>query len=116
MKNKIIFIAVTAAIFVCAAVLTVILFTDNGADNICVYKNGELVNEINLKKVTESYELEIDGSRLLVENDGVTMLYADCPDKICVHRGKMHGGAPIVCMPKKIVITAENNREDAVSW
>lgn len=54
-------------------------------------------------------EIVIDDSNTLVIKDGmVDMIYADCPDRICVkHTPISHAGETIICLPNKIVVTIE---------
>ena len=55
---------------------------------------------------------------LVVENGAIYMASADCPDKTCVLRGKIHlSGESIVCLPHKIsvVIRGAGDGPDLVS-
>lgn len=46
-----------------------------------------------------------DGNRLEIKDGAVHMLYADCPDHICVHTGWIDQEHDmIVCMPNKVVV------------
>lgn len=42
---------------------------------------------------------------LVIENGTVRMTEASCPDKLCVHQGRVHlQGQTIVCLPNEVVI------------
>lgn len=65
--------------------------------------------------------IEQEGHRNTVEiKDGkVFMKEADCPDKSCVKQGKItKNGEVIVCLPARITVTLEGDREqvDAVVY
>lgn len=77
--------------------------------------DGELYREIDLRAVTFPYEFVIEtpqGSNTVrVEHGRIAVVRADCPDKICVHRGFADDSLlPIVCMPHKLVIQLEDGR------
>ena len=124
MKNKNIIFAVifAAVITVCTAAVIFLNNADTGAKHAYIYMDGELYRTIELPHTDESYtvDVEITGgghNTVLVEQDGVSMQSADCPDKLCVKRGKIRNGAyPIVCLPHRVVITMEGEGEaDAAS-
>ena len=81
-----------------------------------IYIEGEIFKTINLDSVKDSYELSLPHNTLLIEHDGISVVKADCPDKICIERGKMSGGAPIVCAPAKLYIVTSLEGVDAVAW
>ena len=48
-----------------------------------------------------------DTNRLEIADGRASMVYADCPDKLCVHMAPIgHAHELIVCMPNKIVVEA----------
>lgn len=90
-----------------------------GHSNGCVYNiylEGKLYKSINLKEVISPYEISLPHNTILVESDGITVVEADCPDKVCMKRGKMQGGMPIVCAPASLYIQLSEVEVDAVSW
>ena len=56
------------------------------------------------------------GSNTLVIEDGYAWISeADCPDKICVHMGKIHlDGQLIVCLPNGVIVTVEGGDDGGV--
>ena len=74
-----------------------------------ILQDGALLYEIDLSRVTEPYPLRIcwgEGyNDILVEPNRICITDSDCPDRICVRRGWLtSGGAPIVCLPHRLVI------------
>ncbi len=95
---------------------TFIIFRNNvEGEKINIYINSELYKTIDLKKVSSPYSLSLPHNTLLVESDGVSIIDADCPDKVCIKRGKMRGGVPIICAPNALYISCEREAH-AVSW
>ena len=63
------------------------------------------------------YPLDRNGvSNTLVIEDGFAYLSeATCPDKICVHMGKIHlDGQLIVCLPNQLIVTVEGGDDGGV--
>lgn len=61
-------------------------------------------------------------NRLMIAKGQASMLWADCPDQICVnHKAVSHGGEEIVCLPNRVVVRileegGNGNREpDAIA-
>ena len=80
--------------------------------------DGEEMERIDLSKVRESYDLEIDTAwgrnRIHVAPGAISVTEADCPDQICVQMGELTGGGiPIICMPHRLVIEIEDGEFDA---
>ena len=78
-----------------------------------IYRDQEVVHEVDLDSVTESYtyrvELE-DGhyNVFLIENGKISCIEADCPDKICVKTGTIDSDmVPITCLPHKVIAKIE---------
>ena len=79
--------------------------------------DGEELDRIDLSRVKESYDIEIDtgyGRNVVhVEPGAISVTEADCPDKICVAMGRLQGsGIPIICMPHHLIIAIEGDGID----
>lgn len=62
-----------------------------------------------------TYALNGGTNTLVIENGYAWMSEADCPDKICVHMGKIHlDGQLIVCLPNGVVVTVEGGDDGGV--
>ena len=77
--------------------------------------NGEVVitvdgAEFGRYELTKDQEIEIGNTNKAVIKDGyVDMIWADCPDKLCVNHVSINkAGNSIICLPNKVVITIEN--------
>ncbi|HAD19883.1 MAG TPA: hypothetical protein DCF42_05740 [Lachnospiraceae bacterium] len=55
-------------------------------------------------------------ANVLQISDGYAkMIEADCPDKLCVHQGKIHAkGETIVCLPNKVVVSIRGGEDSSV--
>lgn len=78
-----------------------------------VYLDGEVYTQIDL---ASEREIVLPHNTLLVSDGGVSVTEADCPDKICMQRGAMRGGLPIVCMPNRVTVIVDDEGVDALSW
>ena len=79
--------------------------------------DGEEYRRIDLSRVTESYDIEIDTqyghNTVHVAPGRIAVTQADCPDGICVAQGAIdRGGVPIICMPPRLVVKIEGSGID----
>jgi hypothetical protein len=115
MKKLIVLLA--AAVILCLAVyFAFVLFAPAGTTAV-IYVDGREYRRVDLSKVKEPYVIEIETvygrNTVLVEPGAISVSYADCPDKICVHQGRLTGaGIPIVCMPHRLVIEIIDRKLD----
>lgn len=83
-----------------------------------IYQNGKLLHSIPLYKVEECYCFDIIGDNncrntVQVRPEGISILSADCPDKICVKQGEIHNSLlPITCLPNRLVIQLRSIQPD----
>ena len=80
--------------------------------------DGEVIERIDLSKIRESCDLQIDTAwgrnTVHVAPGAISVTEADCPDQICVKMGQLTGGGiPIICMPHRLVIEIEGGDFDA---
>ena len=64
--------------------------------------------------LTEDRRIEINhGTNILeIKNGEASMIEADCPDQICVHEKAISAdGESIICLPNKIVVEVESDKE-----
>lgn len=102
-KRDIILIA--SVLLVALALLLVVELTKEEGARVIVKVDG---NEIAEYLLTENGTYELNGgSNILVIEDGKAYLAdANCPDKLCVHQGKIsRTGEVITCLPNKLTIT-----------
>ena len=87
-----------------------------------VYVDDTLTGEYLL---SEEARIDINGygggTNTLVIKDGAAFIEeADCPDKLCVHQGRIsREGMELVCMPNRVVVRIagkDENETDAYTW
>ena len=69
--------------------------------------DGQVIKTISVNQnETQTIEGYQGGSNIVtIENGGVTMTDADCPDKLCVKTGRISKtGETIVCLPHRVVV------------
>ena len=86
--------------------LTPLVVTSQAKKIAVVKVDGSVVREINLS-ADETFTVAANGGFNVVEVRGgkISVVAADCPEKICVRRGSIsHGGEVIACVPHKLLI------------
>lgn len=111
MKHKSFIIIFSVIIFACIISAALISNSQKG-HTAKISVDGNVIQTINLSDRSPAYDIPIehDGCRnvVRVENGGIFMLEASCPDKLCVKQGAIYkSGYPIVCLPNKVVISVE---------
>lgn len=110
-KAKIWIIVFAAVAVLCCGVFAV--RTLSGGGTVAVISiDGEEYDRIDLSRVRESYDIEIETrwgrNTVHVEPGAISITEADCPDHVCVQRGAISGGGiPIICMPHRLIIEIE---------
>ncbi len=80
-----------------------------------IYVDGEKVHSISLSEVTESYTLTENYCQLLIEKDGVSFVFSDCGDQLCIKRGKLKNqGDTMACVPEKVVVILRSDGKDKI--
>lgn len=79
-----------------------------------IYADGEVIKELPLGKDTvyrpDGYDIEFK-----VSDGGICVSDSGCKDKICIHRGYIHGSfETIVCLPQKITVRIINSNESNI--
>lgn len=110
-------LAVVAVTLALAAVVYVSTRLGAGGNTVTVQADGKVYGRYPLD---EANEININGTNTLIIEDGCAyMSQASCPDKLCIHQGRIHDSSKsIVCLPNKIVVTVDKQSEigvDAVS-
>ena len=78
-----------------------------------IKKGNQIVEEIRMSDV-EDYEIvNLGTNKVRIEHDGVYMENANCPDKLCVHQGRIsRTGQSIICLPNKIIVEIVGKKPD----
>ena len=103
-------ILIVSLLIVSAVAIVYLLFFRKGGDSVKVMVDGEIFGTYSLNE--NVYEEIITGeksqniNRFEIKDGKVSMLFASCPDGICVaHRPVFRDGESIVCLPNRVVIT-----------
>ena len=118
MTNRIWIIVFSVVALLCLAIWLFISNAFSQSMIVGIYKDGSLVEKIDLNSVTGEREITLSGdfgdNVILVSNGRIEMKSADCPDKLCVKHGELKSSSsPIVCLPNKVVIKFENSTDSA---
>lgn len=118
MTNRIWIIVFSVVALLCLAIWLFISNVSSQSMIVGIYKDGSLVEKIDLNSVTGEREITLSGDLgdnvILVSNGRIEMKSADCPDKICVEHGELKSSSsPIVCLPNKVVIKFEGSTDGA---
>ena len=103
-KKKIIFdtILVLALLVISLSALYFVFSNRNIGSTVRVSVDGETVAEYSLYKDGE-YSLNGGTNVLKIEDGRAYMIFADCPDKTCVRKGKIYYiGDDITCLPNRV--------------
>ncbi len=110
-------IILIAAAFITAAILFLCLNTFSGSrgDYVQIEVGGETAEMLPLDADT-LYDIKTENgitNTLEISNGKAKMIYADCPDKICVnHKSISKNGEAIICLPNKVVVTVISDNEE----
>lgn len=86
-------------------------FGSNKELTVRVYSSSELVWESELSKA-QGEKLFLDGCEIIIEKDGVYFSNSDCPDQLCVKRGKLrNSGDTMACVPKKVAVVLTHSKD-----
>ncbi len=110
-KNDII---LTASILIVAvAVFFIIGLIFPKGSFVTIQKDGKTVTTLPLDTDTEiKIGDEEDYNLLIIQNGEAYIKDASCPDKLCIHQGKVSKqGETLVCLPNKTVITVSSKEE-----
>ena len=98
-----------AGIIVSAILLTIIFLLKGSSvgTTVVVSVDGEEYGRYSLLK--EQVVQIVDTNTLVIHNHEADMLFAECPDQICVkHTPISDTDENIICLPNKVVVTIED--------
>ena len=104
------FILIIAVILIGAILFAVTYSGTKNSDTVIITADGEIFGEY---PINTTAQIDINGTNTaIIENGTVYMESADCPDKLCVHQGKISDSSKkIVCLPNKVVIEVTKKSE-----
>lgn len=100
-KNDFILVGIVLAV----AILVFALIPKESANIAKITVDGKLYSTVSLDTDTR---IKINDTNVALVKDGeIYMESATCPDKLCVHQGKISDSSKkIVCLPNKVIIEA----------
>ena len=105
MKTKYWIIGLSLVLLLCIG-LSLWLFRPQQAEAVQVYSDGQLLHTLPLRLDTQiTVQTQHGTNTVTVKNGKVAVTAADCPDKYCINRGFCSGGAQIVCLPNRLVLS-----------
>ena len=87
-----------------------LMLTRKSGAEVVVKVAGKQVTSIPLDKDIHGVNGGI--TELVIADGQVWMEEASCPDKLCVHQGKIqYAGQSIICLPNKVSVTIEDEQD-----
>ena len=78
-----------------------------------IYVDGKIYSRLPLEKDCElNVKSDFGENTVSVKNGTVTIIHADCPDKLCEKEKLDCSGGSIVCLPNRLSIIIENIKSD----
>ena len=104
-----------AAVLAAAALILAFQFfrQDSEKHLVEISVDGDIFGTYDL---TEDQTIEInDTNRVVIEDGEARMVWADCPDQICVnHRAVSKNGEIIICLPNQVVVAVISSEESGL--
>lgn len=101
-----------AVIFVVSAAVSAYILLRPDSKVVEIISDGETLFTLDLSQEPDrEISVEYEGRKniIAIENHEIYMKDADCPDHICIKTGRLgETGAPIVCLPNKLIIRYKN--------
>ena len=108
-------ILVSALLCIAALIFCALYFLTPGGDSVKIEVASKTVATLPIDTDT-IYNVEIGGkttNTVEIKNGEVSVISADCPDKICVnHRAVSKSGESIICLPNKVVVSIEGKSKE----
>ena len=112
MRTKYWIILLAAVLAVCLISGILLLTLGSGATCVQVYSDGKLLHTLPLGVDTRITVQSKYGENVITVQQGkVAVTEADCPDGYCMHRGWCDGGAPVVCLPNRLVLRFSDSQK-----
>lgn len=112
------FVVIIAFVLVFSMISILLMLRPTNEEKVAkVYINSELVDRIDLSLLEEpttfTYMNKGHMNVIIADVNGVGVYEASCPDKLCVHQGKvLNGSIPIVCLPNMFVVEIEHKKTE----
>lgn len=105
-----------AVIFILCVGLSIWLLGGVASNAAQIYQDGKLVKTVDLAQdQTFTITRGEDSNTVCVKDGKISVTHATCPDQYCVEKGWQNSGAPIVCLPNRLVISFAAGETDAIA-
>ncbi len=102
----------------CLICAIIILITDRSGGAAVISLNGEAIRRVELDE-NQEFDIDLgDGefNHISVRDGKIAVTDASCPDRLCVRRGYISGGVPIICLPHRLTVeVTDGGGVDAVT-
>lgn len=98
--------------FLIVLTLFFIFFNTKKGEKAIIEADGTVIKVLDLSHDSQFvYEGKYKNT-IMVKNGSVFVSDSDCPDKSCIHSGKLSSGSKIICcLPNKLIIRIANRNE-----
>jgi hypothetical protein len=115
MKKKDFILIGVLLLIILISYLAISFFKKDG-DYVVVRVNGVQVAKYSLS-VDGDYELNGGTNVLRIENGQAFLIYANCPDHLCMNEGKIDKNwETITCLPNRLTITVYTSNEGDIDF
>ena len=113
MKTKYWIILLSLLLLLCGAGGAFLLMPGGDSTHAQIISDGQVMQIVDLRIDREIYITTDNGGRntVTVKDGKIAVTEANCPDHYCMERGFCSGGAQIVCLPNKLVISFLEKQE-----
>lgn len=83
-----------------------------------IRQDGEVIKTVSLSEdTTFTIDSEYGSNTIQVSGGAISVIEADCPDKVCVNTGAISGGyVPIICLPHHLEIVIASSGADVTAY
>ena len=109
-KKNDIFIALILVLIAAAGFFAFRFLNNEEGNTVKITVDGEVFGSYSLSEVEKTVEIPVKNGicRLVIKDGAADMIYADCPNQICVHHAAISSkGESIVCLPNRVVAEIE---------
>lgn len=112
-------------LLICLSLLTALIlylmfgyvFSLGSASTVQITVDGEIYGEYKFSQITDEkivdIKTEFGHNTVVIEKNGAYVSYADCPDKVDVHSGKItKPGQIIICVPNRLSVQILGDKTD----
>ena len=106
-------------LFLAAAIYTFLLPKDGAGDySYEIRRDAAVLHTIKVSelKTNAQFSITTEHGKVIVDLDpagGASIISSPCPDKLCIHQGRISKiGQTVLCLPEKVLVTVTGNRKE----